>query len=67
MCAAGGMGACYGSVKCVGYFSPLVPKPVQLLRRLHLKISVTDWAIRFFTHSIIQIGCMGCKTRLKIM
>ena len=67
MCAAGGLCACYGSAKCVGYFNLLVPKPVQLLRRLPLMVSVTDGAILFITHSIIQTGNMGCKTCLKIV
>ena len=61
------MGACFSSVWCVGYFYKLVPKPVQLLKRMSLEISVADGAVGFLAHFIIQTGYVGCKICPKIM
>ena len=67
MCAAGAVGACYGSVGCVGDFYQMVPKPVELLKRLPLQISVADGAVGFLASFIIQTGCVGCKACLKVV
>ena len=55
------------SDKCLGYFNKLVPKPVQLLKKLPLLVLVTYGTIRFQTQLVIQVGYVGCKTSLKIM
>ena len=69
MCAAGGVGACYSSVWCVGDFYQMVPKPVQRAagEKMPLQILVADGTVGFLTTFIIQSGCVGSKTWLKIV